>query len=808
MSPNSDHAYVPIGRAELEARTESGALLRCGSTRVEVTALAPDLWRVGMFAQGRSPDYSTEAIAGTHWGPVSLEYAGGNDAVTLSAGSVTVTVALDPLRIHFTDDDGRTFAADDPAHGMGTVAGSPGEPWTSPVGPAVRLYKQHPATEHYFGCGERTSGLEKTDSHQIFWNIDPPIGHTASLSNLYTSIPFLFALDGGKAWGLFFDNTHRVEFDLARDDPATACFGADGGDLIYYVFCGPSPRAVLGRYTELTGRTPMPPLWSLGYQQSKYSYMDAGELQAVARSFRARDIPCDTLYLDIDYMDGYRVFTWDRERFPDPSKLLAGLAQDGFHVVTIIDPGVKVDEDYSIYTEGRRADLYCKTLNGDEYHNVVWPGMCAWPDFTSSNARTWWGDNHQPLVDAGVSGIWCDMNEPCVFVPLQDTFPGDVVHKGDGDSKVHAQMHNAYGSLMARATREGLERLRPDRRPFVITRAGYAGLQRHALQWTGDNSAWWEHLSMSMPQLQNLGLSGVAWAGSDIGGFHGDSNGELLARWTELGVFQPFCRNHNAKGFCPQEPWSFGEPFESVCRKMIKLRQRLLPYLYSAFEECHRTGAPILRPLLFEYPGDETTYTMDDEFLVGDALLVAPITKPGVEHRHVYLPQGAWWHLWTGERFVGPAHILVHAPLGSPAIFAAANKAVAMWPEMNYVGERVADPLTLLTFVGEGRGEAVLYEDAGDGYAYRDGDYARTRIACEGSDESVTLTVGPRRGAFTPVRSQLCLELRGLGAAPEAVEADDRAVPHIWDPATDRLTVTLDDNASGHEVTVRRNGPG
>ncbi|MBA3349151.1 MAG: DUF5110 domain-containing protein [Actinobacteria bacterium] len=804
MSPYSADQYVSIGRAEVEARTNSGVLLRSGSAKVEVTALAPDLWRVGMFANGRMANYSTEAIARTRWDPVPLERSEGAGEVTLSTASGNATVELDPLRIRFSDGTGRTFAADHPEKGMGTVEGFSGEPWTAPVGPAVRLYKQHSHGERYFGCGERTSGLDKTDSHQIFWNIDPPIGHTASLDNLYTSIPFLFALMEGKAWGLFFDNTHRVEFDLAHDDPSTAFFGADGGDLIYYVFCGPSPRAVVERYTELTGRTPMPPLWSLGYQQSKYSYMDADELKEVARCFRDRDLPCDTLYLDIDYMDGYRVFTWDHERFQDPSKLVSDLAKEGFHIVTIVDPGVKVDEDYSVYTEGRGAGLFCKSLNGDEYHNVVWPGMCAWPDFTSSAARGWWGDKHRALMEAGVAGIWCDMNEPCVFVPLQSTFPGDVVHDGDGEAKVHAQIHNTYGSLMARATREGLERLRPERRPFVITRAGYAGLQRHALQWTGDNSSWWEHLSMSMPQLQNLGLSGVAWAGSDIGGFHGDSNGELLARWTEMGVFQPFCRNHNAKGFRPQEPWSFGKPFESVCRKMIKFRQRLLPYLYTAFEECHRTGAPILRPLLFEYPDDEVTYTMDDEFLVGDALLVAPVTKPGVEHRYVYLPEGSWWHLWSGERFAGPAHILVHAPLGEPALFVAGNKAVAMWPEMNHVGERAADPLTLMIFVDEGQGEAALYEDAGEGYAYRNGDYARTRIFCEGSAGGVSVNIGEREGSFTPARSQTRLELRGLGAAPEAVELDGRTVAHEWDRAADTLTVTLDDDAAGRMLFVKR----
>ena len=361
---------------------------------------------------------------------------------------------------------------------------------------------------------------------------------------------------------------------------------------------------MLDRYTALTGRTPMPPLWALGNQQSRWSYMSADELRAIAAGFREREIPCDVLHLDIDYMDGYRVFTWDRERFPDPAGLIAELGEQGFRVVTIADPGVKVDERYALYTEGRERGYFCLTRDGDEYRNAVWPGLCAFPDFTDPAVREWWGDQQHVLLDEGVAGVWCDMNEPALFVPQGATMPPDVVHLGGGRTRLHGEVHNAYGSLMAQAAREGLERLRPEARPFVISRAGYAGLQREAMHWTGDNSSWWEHLWMSMPQLQNLGLSGIAWAGVDIGGFFGDCTGELLARWTEFGVFQPFCRNHSAMGTVAQEPWAFGEPWETICRDMLRLRMRLLPYLYTLFEECHRTGAPILRPLLFEHPDD------------------------------------------------------------------------------------------------------------------------------------------------------------------------------------------------------------
>ncbi len=799
--PETGGNYEPLGAAELVDHGDRTLRLRAGSTTVEVTALAPDLFRVGAFPEGSPPRYDSEAIAKSEWEPVEVSMAMSGWEITFSTNAATARLSLDPLRISFADAEGRVFAADDDELGMGFVTRPEADVFTQPLGSSPRLYKRRVEGERYFGCGERTSGLDKTGSYQLFWNVDPPIGHTASFNNLYASVPFVFSMQSGKAHGLFFDNTHRVEFDLANLDEGRSYYGAEGGDIVYYVLCGPGPREVLGRYTELTGRVPMPPLWSLGNQQCRYSYMDAEEVRDVARNFRERDIPCDVIYLDIHYMDGYRVFTWNEERFPEPERLISELKEQGFHVVTIVDPGVKIDETYPTYVEGRERDLFCKTLEGEEYHNVVWPGMCAFPDFTNSDTREWWGDNHRALTEKGVAGIWCDMNEPSLFVPRQSTMPGDVVHPGDGDPKFHAQIHNTYGSLMARAAREGLLRLRPDERPFVITRSGYAGLQRHALQWTGDNSSWWEHLWMSMPQLQNLGLSGVAWAGVDIGGFWGDTNGELLARWTEFGVFQPFCRNHTAIGTRRQEPWAFGEAVESVCRKMLKLRQRLLPYLYSLFEECHRTGAPVLRPLLFEYPDDETTYAADDEFLSGDALLVAPITRPGIEHRHVYLPRGTWFHYWSGERFDGPAHVLAHAPLGEPAIYVKANTPIPMGPDASHTGEPV-DPLTLLLYPAEGVDETTLYEDAGDGFGYENGEFARRTVSCEESGDRITIRVGEREGSFAPERETLRLELRGLGSAPESVEVDGERIESGYDGGA--VVVQLGETAGALTVEVVR----
>jgi alpha-glucosidase len=806
---NAPAGYRPVGSATVVACDGSSVRLRTGMATVEVTALAPDVFRVGLFAPDRRVDYTSFAVVSHGWqaGPVTI--AEEADELALATSAATAHLSLDPLRIRFTDLMGRAFAEDDPDLGMGWFVPSAEDPGVDLANPAgvlgmpVRVYKRHPAGERYFGCGERTGELDKTGSYQLFWNVDPPRGHTALQNNLYVSIPFTMALTDGQAWGFFLDSATRVEFDLAHEDPDRAWFGATNGDLVYYVIGGPKPQDVLARYTDLTGHTPMPPLWALGYGQSRFSYETAEDVRQVARSFRERDIPCDSLYLDIDTLDGYRVFTWNPVAFPDPKGLLDELRAMGFHVTSIVDAGVKVDDGYPVYAQGRARDLFCKTADGDDYQNAVWPGLCVFPDFVNPETRAWWGEQHRPLLDAGVEGIWADMNEPALFVPLNSTMPVDVVHPGGGKARLHVQVHNAYGSLMVGAAREGLLRLRPERRPFVISRAGYAGVQRHALLWTGDNSSTWEHLRMSASQLQNLGLSGVGWAGVDIGGYYGDATGELLARWMEFGIFQPFCRNHSEKQTRRQEPWVFGEPYESICRDLLRLRQRLLPYVYTLFEECHRTGAPILRPLFWADPDDAAACSMDDEFLLGDGLLVAPVARPGVEHRHVYLPAGSWFHLWTGARIDGPAHVLAHAPLGRPAVYARANTALPLWPVMDYVGQKETDPLTFVLHPSAGSGTATIYEDAGDGYEYLNGSYSRRSITCTADAASIRVVVGEQEGTFVPTRQRVRLELREIAARPKAVQLGNGPAVWRYDREQRRLVVDLPQLTSSQLVQVR-----
>ena len=693
------------------------------------------------------------------------------------------------MRISFGDPSGGVFASDDAGLGMGFFRRPGADVFSQPLGPPPRLYKRREKGERYFGCGERTSGLEKTGSYQVFWNVDPPLGHTASFNNLYSSIPFTFSVTGGRAHGLFFDNTHRVEFDLALEDEDRAFYGAEGGNLVYYVFCGPTPADVLDRYTELTGRTPMPPLWSLGNQQSRYSYMDEGEVREVARGFRERDIPCDVIYLDIHYMDGYRVFTFDENRFPDPEKLAADLREEGFRLVTIVDPGVKVDENYPVYTEGRERDLFCKTNEGAEYHNAVWPGVCAFPDFANPETREWWGENQRALLDAGIAGIWCDMNEPALFIPHVSTMPGDVVHAGEDGPKLHAQIHNAYGSLMASAAREGLLRLRPDERPFVITRAGYAGsaAARAALdggQLLVVGAPLDEHAAAAEPRA--LGRRLDRRGRGRLRGRHERRASGALDGVRGLPAVLP--QPHHLRDPPPGAVGVRGALRVGVPRDaQAASAPSPLPLQPLRGVPQDRGPDPQAPPLRVPRGRDHLRRRRRVPFRPG--LAGGPDHTP--RHRapsRLPAASGCWFHLWTGERFDGPAHVLAHAPLGQPPVYVRANTAVPMGPEMAHTGERPTDPLTLLLYPTDGAGESAAYEDAGDGFGYESGEYARRVVSCEESSGRVTVRVGEREGSFVPQRRELRLELRGIASPPESVTLDGEVIQAdydemSWDPA-------------------------
>lgn len=611
------------------------------------------------------------------------------------------------------------------------------------------VVKQLADDEQIYGLGDKTGFLNKRHYEYDNWNTDNPSPHVESFTRLYKSIPFILGLKNGHPYGLFFDNPYRSHFDLGKESDNYYFYSAVNGNLDYYVIGGRSLKEIVTNYTYLTGRVPLPQKWTLGYQQSRWGYsVSQSEVERIAEQLRHYDLPCDVIHFDIDYMDGYRVFTWDKQKFPDPKAFVEKLRKHGFRVMPIIDPGVKVDDHYHIYQEGLKKGYFVKNPDGTVYVNKVWPGDAVFPDFGREKVRQWWADNCKFLVDLGTCGIWNDMNELATF---NGEIPDDVQFSDEQSKSTHAKMHNVYGHNMAKASYEGVKKY-SGKRPYIITRAAYAGTQKYSTIWTGDNQSLWSHLQMMIPQLCNLGMSGFSFAGTDLGGFGADATPELLIRWVEAGVFSPLFRNHAAMGTREQEPWTFSEPTLSIYRKYLRLRYHLIPYLYDLFEKESHNGLPIMRPLVLNYPHDSLVRDMNDEFMVGDELLVAPIVQQGQTTRAAYLPQGEWYDFWTNEKYGGNSSILITAPLDHLPIFVRAG-VLLPWKEeiANYISDQPDQVMTFKAFGENAQWEH--YQDDGLDFAYQEGQFNRYQVQLIGGQGHVKLT----HHGFNPLYKQITI---------------------------------------------------
>jgi alpha-glucosidase len=530
----------------------------------------------------------------------------------------------------------------------------------------------------YYGLGQRVHPLRRDPGTYSNWNVDPPTGHHRGMPSLYQSQPYFISTKPGKSVGYFLNSTWFSRFDLGDSKADEISISTLGGQIELYVMVGTTPSEVTQLLSELTGKPPLPPRWALGYHQSRWGYKGETEIFELVHQFRGRNIPLDVVHLDIDYMDQYRSFTFDSERFPAPAKLTAELKELGVRIVTIIDPGIRFDlqSDYPVARDGTREGHFLRNPDGSPFSSYCWPDAALFTDYCSPEARRWWGELTTILTSQGISGIWIDMNEPAVFSrPFSEGFSSQhpmplALQHAEGAQ--HAEVHNLYGHLMAQATYEGLLQSLPEdshERPWVLTRSAFIGTQRYAFAWMGDNSSWWEHLAVSLPQLISMGLSGQPFVGVDIGGFFGNTTAELLERWMELAVFYPFMRNHSAVGTLSQEPWRFGPETEDRIRQQIQLRYRLLPYIEELARQAHLTGEPLLRALFYEFPDDPDSYVYEDQALFGPWLMLAPITRPGHRQRMVYFPPGTWYDFWSDRHIVGPRTESWPAPLGQIPLF-------------------------------------------------------------------------------------------------------------------------------------------
>lgn len=642
-------------------------------------------------------------------------------------------------------------------------------------GNIVKMSKTSKDGECFYGLGDKATQLNLKGKRLENFATDQ-YAFSKDQEPLYKVVPFYVGLQNKHSYGIFFDNTFRTYFDFCHERRNITSFWAEGGEMNYYFIYGPKMQDVVTTYTDLTGKPELPPLWALGYHQCKWSYFPESNVKEITSKFRELQIPCDAIYLDIDYMDGFRCFTWNKEYFPDPKRMVAELAQDGFKTIVIIDPGIKIDKEYSVYKEALEKDYFCKRADGPYMKGKVWPGECNFPDYTNPEVREWWAGLFKELIsDIGVKGVWNDMNEPAVMEVPNKTFPMDVRHNYDGNPCSHRKAHNIYGMQMARATYHGVKRFSYPKRPFVITRSAYSGTQRYTSSWTGDNVATWEHLWIANIQVQRMCLSGMGFTGSDIGGFAEQPSGELYARWIQLGVFHPFCRTHSSGDHGSQEPWSFDEEVIDITRKFVNLRYQLLPYLYTIFWQYIEEGIPMLKPLVYYDQEDIQTHYRNDEFIFGNQILVCPILEPNALGRRMYIPRGQWYNYWTHELISGGKEIWVDTKFDQIPIFVKAGAIIPKYPVQQYVGELEFDELILDLYYKEGKEKSGVYEDAQDGYDYKKGRFSFLSFQTIGKPNELIVQLH-KEGKYNTNYSKYKINLFGLPFKVKEIEIDNEKI--------------------------------
>jgi alpha-glucosidase len=625
-----------------------------------------------------------------------------------------------------------------------------------------------PAGTSFYGTGEVTGPLLRNNTSITLWNTDNYNWNRDNGSRLYQSHPWVLAVrPDGTAFGVIFDTTWKSRLTCGDHN---ITFQSQGPPFRVFVIDRASPEAVLRGLAELIGAIPMPPRWALGFQQCRYSYYPDAKVREIADGFRSRHIPCDVIWMDIDYMDGFRIFTFDPQRFPAPAATNQYLHDHGFKSIWMIDPGVKAEKGYAVYDSGSAIHAWVKTAACQEYNGKVWPGECAFPDFTSPAVRDWWGGLYNGFLAQGVDGVWNDMNEPSVFGGPDGTMPESNLHAGGGPLPAgpHLEYHNVFGMLMVRATRAGIQKARPDKRVFVLTRSNFLGGQRYAATWTGDNAATWDYLKASIPMSLNLGLSGQPFSGPDIGGYSGVTAPDLFGNWIALGAFYPFSRAHKSKGEPYSEPWTFGPEVEAASRTALERRYRLLPYLYTLFQNSSKTGLPIMRPLFLTDPADPALRGEQQAFTLGPDLLVIPRWAASP-----HLPKGDW-------RAVDLIDPKLEADAYQPVLRIRPGAIIPLGKIIQNTTEPSLDPLTLLVSLDStGHAEGWLYDDDGDGFGYKTGAYSLAHYIADKTGNQVVVKIQDSYGSRKPLHPSVKVELITADHKTVTAQGQDAAGIHF-----------------------------
>ncbi|MBT2504916.1 glycosyl hydrolase [Streptomyces sp. ISL-98] len=606
--------------------------------------------------------------------------------------------------------------------------------WWEPVagGPARWLQRSEvPADARFFGLGGRASGPRLRDGTYELWNTDPGGSFAPGDDPLYITMPVQLVVSDAGTHLAFYDNTWEGRVILregeegagsGHDRPGTSELRMDGGPLRCWVVAG-TPARVLQGWTALTGAPALPPSWALGPQHARWGFGSEQEVRRIVAGYQERDLPLSVLHLDIDHYDRHQVFTVDRERFPGLPQLAKDFREAGVRLVSIVDPAIRAERGNALYDSGSAAGAFVRDARGNEVRGVVWPGECVYPDFTDPRARAWWGALYEERLAQGFSGVWHDMNEPVSFAAFGDpTLPRSARHHLEGHGGDHREAHNVYGLGMARAGYEGLRQQRPDERPFLFSRSGWAGMQRYGGTWSGDVSTGWPGLRASLSLVLGLGLCGVPYSGPDVGGFNGTPSPELYLRWFQLGAHLPLFRTHAALTAGRREPWEFGPQVLEHARAALAERERLRPYFVTLSHLARLTGAPYVRPVWWGAPEDRALRDCEDAFLLGDCLLVAPVLERGSDRRAVRLPRGRWYDTATGEAYEGPGQVLLDAPLSRIPVLARAGAVIPVRGEGGGLELEVWAPAVGRT------GGGLVVRDAGDGWETAEIERFTTRV--------------------------------------------------------------------------------
>lgn len=615
-----------------------------------------------------------------------------------------------------------------------------------------------------FGLGENQRGINKRGGiYESFCSDDAR--HTPEKKSLYGAHNFI-VIDGRERFGVFVDYPGKVTFDIGFSDKNQLKIIVEESNAEIYIITGKSAKEITKEFLSIIGEGYVPPKWAFGYQQSRWSYKDSKDVSDIADKFIENNIPCDAIYLDIDYMESFKDFTIDKKAFPNFKEFVDIIRDKGFRLVPIIDAGVKIEENYDVYEEGVRNGYFCLDTKGEAFVAAVWPGACHFPDFLNSNARRWFGLKYKFLTDLGIEGFWNDMNEPALFYTprgLKDVvelakasvkenldiysffnlkekfikmsnnmeYYKSFYHNVDGSFINHYKVHNLYGYNMTRSAGEGLKEIESNKRFLLFSRSSYIGMHRYAGIWTGDNNSWWEQLLLNIKMMPSLNMCGFLYIGGDTAGFGSDANAQLAIRWTQFSMFTPLFRNHSALGTRHQEPFAFDDDTKDIMKSAIELRYALIPYIYSEYMKATINKDMYFLPLSFEYE-DEISKRVENQLLLGDSLMITPVYEENALGRYIYLPEDML--LWKAKDYnhidfevMKKGHGYLNVNMDEIPIFIRKNKILVLGKAAQNVEALDNKELRIIAFV-EDRAEYVYYDDDGKSYDYKEGKYSEVFI--------------------------------------------------------------------------------